>query len=156
MHCFVAEVECPRDGLAWLAMLEPHLAEDEHPSLQSAIHAHRASISNANIKRIVASTDLLHCATVHDLIHEVEQLEGQAAAYLYSTTVDNPRYLTTISRYNYYRAFLMKSRSGVWELLEATKHEPEIQLNPSACDTQSKQCREIVLIDWSSILESSA
>ncbi|KAI9723750.1 MAG: hypothetical protein M1812_001050 [Candelaria pacifica] len=143
-HCFVAEVECPSDTVAWLAALEPHLAEDEHHSHQSAYHAYRASLVIAKMKQMLASNDVPQCHTIHGVIWEVEQLERHVMTYIARTAAGNPICLTTVSRHNYYRGFRMKLRSSLWELLNNAKHSPEPQLDSLIHETQSKICVDLI------------
>ena len=137
MHCFIAEVECPSDTLAWLAALKPHLAEHEHQSHQSAIHAYRASLLIAKMKLTLASNEGPPDSTIHGIIWEVEQLERHMKSYMACTAAGNPTCLTTISLHNYYRAFWMKLRTSLWELLHDAKHGLVPQLDSGTRETQS-------------------
>ena len=105
MHCFVAEVECLSDTLAWSAASEPYPAEDEHQTHQSAILAYRASLVSAKIKQTLASKDGPQCSTIDGVIKEVEQLEKHITTDMACTAGGSSIKLATVNRHNYHRGF---------------------------------------------------
>ena len=154
MHCFIAEVECPSDTLAWLEGLEPYLDEDEHHTHRSALLAYRASLVNARMKQMLASKDVLQCFFYKDIVEDVEQIEYHIGADMACTAISSSISLATVNRHNYHRVFQMKLRSSLWELLKDTSHSPGLLLDSLSHELQSKRCEEIVLELSNEVLET--
>ena len=96
------------------------------------------------MKQTLASNDGLQWSTIHGIIWEVEQLERHVTAYLARTAAGNPICLTTVSWHNYYRAFRIKIRWSLWELLNNAKQSPEPHLDSLTCETQSNMCADLI------------
>ena len=144
MHCFVADVECPNETLAWLAALGPYLTESEHHSYHSAMLGYRAALVSARIKQSLALKDGPHCSTVQSIIREVEQLEENIIADMSCTDVGAFINLTLVNMYNYHRAIRMKVRSNLGELLDKIAYSPEPQLDSLTREIQSSMCVEVI------------
>lgn len=148
MHCFIGEVECPRDTLVWLTAIEPHLSDDEHHTHQSANFAFRASLLNVKLKNTLASNGDIFRSTLEGFIWELEQLEEEITSDMACTSIDNSVDLAAVNRHNYHRSFRMILRWRLWELLNATTLSLEPSLDPLIREGQSDMCVDLIR-EWS-------
>lgn len=89
--------------------------------------------------------------SVCGLVREVEQLESELSPHI---SCAGPMDLPIISRQNYYRAFHMKLRSSVWELLKDARNSPQAQQCLDTYDTQLKICKDSIARLSDEVLET--